>query len=304
MNYVKARTLTECVLAPTWTGRLKHFLWLYVLNGRRRTLPSARGQRGQVAQDETVQTLRSAGIASGTAADFLSPEGLGALAAAEAIIRTQLAAQDVQEVLRLGEAQGQHKNYLLQIVDMDKPIRPDHPLLSLALDERLLQTVARYLGMYPLLHAAAAWYHFPVAQEAKASQLWHRDPEDLKTVKVFIYLDDVGPKQGPFSYIPGTQPFGADCLANPTHAHPRRVLDGEMEATLPRAHGLACTGPAHTMLVVDTVGFHRGGNVQEGHRLLVTFTYTSARPQKKRRLQLSDAIVGSLSPIQMLALQA
>ena len=77
-----------------------------------------------------------------------------------------------------------------------------------------------------------------------------------------------------------------------------------MEATLPRAHWLACTGPAHTMLVVDTVGFHRGGNVQEGHRLLVTFTYPSARPQKKRRLQLSDAIVGSLSPIQMLALQA
>ena len=86
--------------------------------------------------------------------------------------------------------------------------RPDSPLLRLALDEKLLEIVSLYLGMWPRLQSIAAWLNFPSPDQAKHSQLWHRDPEDIKLLKVFIYLDDVDANRGPFSYIPKTHPFG------------------------------------------------------------------------------------------------
>ncbi len=301
-TYVRARSLTECVFDNSLKGRFKHFLWRHALNGERAKMQARRiGSKDDTAQ--TAAALREAGIAAGAAADFLSADGLASLAAAEEMIRARLASDEVQNIKNAGRTDGQHKDYLILIVNSDEPISGDHPLVRVALDERLLDTVAEYLGMWPQLHAVGAWYNYPVKQEAKASQLWHRDPEDLKTVKVFIYLDDVGPDQGPFTYIPGTHPFGADCDANPRHEHPRRVLDAEMERTIPRNRWLECMGPARTMLIADTVGFHRGGNVKEGHRLLITFTYTSGAPQIKRRLQLVGEPAGPLSTIQDLALK-
>ena len=86
---------------------------------------------------------------------------------------------------------------------------PDEPLLKVALDQRLLEIVAAYLEMWPRLFSISAWLNYPTDQPPAVSQLWHRDPEDLRLLKVFIYLSDVKEHSGPFLYIPRTQPFGA-----------------------------------------------------------------------------------------------
>jgi len=140
--------------------------------------------------------------------------------------------------------------------------------------------------MWPRLHAVGAWLNFPTEDKAKEAQLWHRDPEDLKIIKVFIYLSDVGPENGPFCYIPKTHPFSSGAGTVPIHKDKKRILDDEMLSAIPTESWIACTGPAHTMIIADTVGYHRGGKPATGTRLLITFTYTSGTPLVKRALRV------------------
>jgi hypothetical protein len=302
LKFVRPSSLTHCVLDHSLMGRLKHVLWRRGINAER-TRRQAAGTDLDPAARSTVRQLAEKGIVIGNVADFLSDSGLAAFREGEEAIRAEVASEKVQNALTKGRNSGQHKDYLIQIVNFNDPIDAGHPLLRLALDERLLNSVAAYMGMWSQLHAIGSWLNFPVDQDAKASQLWHRDPEDLKTVKVFIYLDDVGPKQGPFSFIGGSHPLGADCERRPEHQHPRRVLDHEMVKTFPEGRWTRCTGPAGTMIMADTVGYHRGGQVQEGHRLLITFTYTSGTPQETRKLTVTGQPSWQLSPIQGFALK-
>jgi hypothetical protein len=144
--------------------------------------------------------------------------------------------------------------------------------------------------------------NFPTPAEAIESQLWHRDPEDLRLIKTFIYLDDVDARRGPFSYIPKTHPFGARASANPLHVHRKRITDEEMRATVPDQYWLTCTGPAGTMILADTVGFHRGGKPEVGNRILITLTYTSGTPFGKGSLRCEPAPAWASSAIQRFAL--
>jgi hypothetical protein len=65
-----------------------------------------------------------------------------------------------------------------------------------------------------------------------------------------------------------------------------------------------CSGPAYTAVLADTTGFHRGGCVERGRRILVTMTYTSARPVTRadRRVTIEGAPATPLDSLQRFAL--
>ena len=302
VKIVKPKTLTECAFNNSLFGHLKHYYWRFVLN----PLRSFRQLRVRPADSRIANVesqLQAHGLVRQSADDFLTGEGKAALDASEKLIRGICASDKIAKVVEQGSNPELGKDYLIQIVPFDEPLSGDSPLLRLALDENILTAVANYMALWPQIHAIGSWLNFPTDSEAKHSQLWHRDPEDLRTVKVFIYLDPVGPDNGPFTYIENTHGFGADCGIEPNHAHPRRVLDHEMEKALPQSRWTVCSGAARSMIIADTVGFHRGGSVQKGHRLLVTFTYTSGKPQEKRRLLLKSSPSWKLSARQNFALR-
>ena len=132
--------------------------------------------------------------------------------------------------------------------------------------------------MWPRLHAIKALLNYPTPGDARHSQLWHRDPEDVRQIKVFIYLTDVDEQNGPFCYIPRSQPFGSKASIDPECSNPKRITDAEMSRAIPQSAWVSCTGPAGTMILADTVGFHRGGRVMTGTRVLINLTYTSGTP--------------------------
>jgi hypothetical protein len=249
-----------------------------------------------------AQNIRDRGIVTGPAYSYLTEEGRAALkqAAASVIERTQ--SDEVQTVLRNGRQANDEKDYLIRVVPWDLLHPADSPLLKVALDRMLLEIVATYLGMWPRLHAVGAWLNFATDQDAKEAQLWHRDPEDMKMIKVFIYLDDVGPENGPFCYIPKTHPFSPGAGTIPIHRDKKRILDSEMLGVIPKDCWIACTGPANTMIIADTVGYHRGGKPTSGTRVLITFTYTSGTPFVERTLHVMGLPVWITHPIQNYAL--
>ena len=129
------------------------------------------------------------------------------------------------------------------------------------------------------------WYAFPTHGLAKETQLWHRDDPDHLTVKLFIYLKDVDEGSGPFCFIPRTHPLGS---LNKIRARARegRTNDEEMASAVPPAHWKVCTGPAKTVVLADTTGFHKGLKPETKHRLLLVFHYTSGKPRNPRNFVL------------------
>jgi hypothetical protein len=295
--------LTTAVFSRTLRGRLSHLIWLYVRNARRAYL--AWRNKDQFPPDirEIGAALVKEGLVIDEAGRLLSPQGSEALSEASARIFERLQTDELKAILRVGKNDRQSKDYLIHVLPPATVHDASSPYLKLALDPKLLGIVATYFGLWPKLHSIGSWLNMPTADEAKFSQLWHRDPADLKLLKVFIYLEPVGEDNGPFSFIPRTHPFGADSTTVPRHEHRRRITDKEMSVAFPESRWVKCVGPANTMVLADTVGFHRGGKVEQGRRLLITLTYTSGSPKESRELHVAEVPAWATLPIQKSALE-
>ncbi|MBC8035994.1 MAG: phytanoyl-CoA dioxygenase family protein [Rhizobiales bacterium] len=276
------------------------YWWRDVSNGKRarraQSTPNEYSDTRQIAQKITQE-----GIVVGASEQFLSKEGQQALAEAAKVVLEASKQAEVQDTIAKGESAGK-KSYLTSLITWDQDHDPDSPLVKLALDKKLLEIVSQYLGLWPRLHAIGAWLNFPTKEQAVEAQLWHRDPEDLKLIKVFIYLADVDANSGPFSYIPKTHPFSDGAAKTPVHKDFKRITDDEMRVTFPSDSWLKCTGPAKTMILADTVGYHRGGKPTEGVRVLITFTYTSGTPFGDRKLRIKGRPAWTTTDIQREAL--
>jgi hypothetical protein len=263
-----------------------YFRWRYVANAER-TFRALSCLRAPKDVSQIASTLAKRGISVAPSDQFLSVVGRKALADASEYILTLSRSDEVKAQVAAGQSNSD-KGYVISLIPKEHDA--NSPLLKLALDPHLLKAVSLYLGLWPHLFSIGAWLNFPTEGDPIESQLWHRDPEDIKVVKAFIYLSDVDEDCGPFSYIPGTHPFGELAHIVPHHKDQRRVLDDEMEMELPAQSWMTCTGPAGTMVVADTVGYHRGGKPKRGNRVVITFTYTSGalfeRPYNKRTFQV------------------
>jgi len=281
---------------------LSYYLWRFASNSSRarrelfstKSFPESTKIAGEIAQR---------GIVVGSSAKFLSPEGQQALNAASQEV-LQISNQPEVQDIATGKVANEklNKDFIIHLISRDKAFSKDSPVVKVAADKKLLEIVSSYLGMWPRLHAASAWLNYPTEGEAKTSQLWHRDPEDMKIVKVFIYLVDVDEHTGPFSYIPETQPFGAAAGKAAAYEKQKRVLDDELSSVYPRESWQSCTGPAHTMILADTVGYHRGGKPSTGNRILITFTFTSGTPYVERNFRMDGRPDWATDPIQDYAL--
>jgi hypothetical protein len=152
------------------------------------------------------------------------------------------------------------------------------PWLDFATSPRVLDVVNSYLKMFVKVRYIDEWYTAVSNSEAEriTSQRWHRDNDDQYLVKAFLYMNDVGLGSGPFEYIPNSalggsygdiwpwKPLGE--MYPPQDEFPQRV---------PEDSRVTLTGPAGTLALVNTSGFHRGGFATEAHRVMAIITYVS-----------------------------
>jgi hypothetical protein len=256
------------------------YFWKFGVNARR--TKAAKGYTQAYSDVPAIaEEINREGIITGNVSEFLSPEGLEHFSDAKAEIlklsrskeiQQMVAAQNVSDEFRSNSG----KNFLVTLIKPSTEHLADGPILKLALDPKLLEVISSYLGLWPRLYQIHSWLNYPTEEPPQASQMWHRDPEDIKLIKVFIYLVDVDKDTGPFTFIPRTHSFGEFAGQVPQHKDRKRVEDNEMNPTLSPDLHRVCTGPEDTMILADTVGYHRGGKPRSNNRLLLTFTYTSA----------------------------
>jgi hypothetical protein len=158
----------------------------------------------------------------------------------------------------------------------------DGPWLRIAASELLLDVVNSYRERLTRLFYLDNWFTvpYPGAGQRVASQRWHRDPEDEHIVKVFVYFSDVDDEAGPFEYVRGSSAGGryGDLWAwGEGHRYPPA---DELEAAVAAEDRTTVTGPAGTIILCDTGGFHRGGFARTKPRILSISTYL--RPDRKK----------------------
>jgi hypothetical protein len=158
----------------------------------------------------------------------------------------------------------------------------DSPWLRIAASDQLLGIVNAYRDATTRLYYLDNWFTppYPEAEKRVASQRWHRDPEDEHVVKLFVYLSDVDEDAGPFEYIRSSTAGGlygelwrwgkGDDWYPPAD---------ELEAAVADEDRLVLNGPAGTIVLCDTGGFHRGGFARARPRILSVATYL--RPELK-----------------------
>jgi hypothetical protein len=181
--------------------------------------------------------------------------------------------------------------------DAEKHTFPlDDPTLRIGTSDAVLDIVSAYKEGWTRLYYADNWYTvpYPGAEERVASQQWHRDPEEEHVVKMFLYVSDVGEGAGPFEYVRSSAPGGRYGHLWPWRADQSiRLLDDELAAAVAPEDRVLCTGPAGTLILCDTSGFHRGGFARSAARISALWTFVSPSSDAGQNPRFQVDIMGN-----------
>jgi hypothetical protein len=140
-------------------------------------------------------------------------------------------------------------------------------ILSIANSERLLKIAGSYLGCMPTISNLQIWWTFPGHKEAEQAENFHRDVDDWKFVKLFIYLTDVDENSGPHVYVQKS------CK---THRNLpiKRYTDDEVIHYFGEDNILKMLAKKGEGFFEDTFGFHKGLLANTNKRLLLQVQYS------------------------------
>ena len=139
-------------------------------------------------------------------------------------------------------------------------------------DLSLIAVAQNYLKSKPIFSAVnITWSAVKKDQpDQQAAQEFHWDMERIRWLRFFIYLTDVGPKNGPHCFIKGSHRTGA--------VPPELLKLGYVrhsDETILQTYGKDAfcefNGARGTIIAEDSRGFHKGKMLTEGDRLLLAF---------------------------------
>lgn len=235
------------------------------------------------AQRRIANELSRTGIAVTTADALGLPES--ERRALDAMLDEFVASEPVRAALSVDAETFAHRalkgdDYMLKRFPEGPVLPASSPLLRVGLSPMMLGVVNSYLRLQAELTYTDLWHTIPVDIGRRiGSQRWHRDPEDLRMVKVYYYHAPVTEESGPLEYVRESHfggRFGKLWRWHPTVLHTERYpKEEELERAVPREQRVLAMGPAGTIVFCDTSGLHRGGISRGAPRILATWTFVT-----------------------------
>lgn len=192
--------------------------------------------------------------------------------------------QKKSEILKSGPNAYQNKkgskDFFTHLSGVPPTINTEEPEFKIAYSAPILNIASNYFGFVPKLHNAGfiLTHVTPEGTEPAHSQRWHRDPEDKKILKVFIYLSDNGENDGagPLNYVAGSNHKGKwrkiFPQSPPAGSYPPI---GAVEKIVPQSDIKTAFGKTGTIIFGDTSGLHKGGYAVKKERLQLWIGYVS-----------------------------
>jgi hypothetical protein len=188
-------------------------------------------------------------------------------------------AQAAEAVAFIREAPATSAEHLLHYAVGDI-VRAPH-LMRAALEPAVLATASAYLGAPATVVDLALFQSPPGGDEPGGAQIFHRDRDDFRFCKLFIYLTDVDADRGPHIYVKGSHE--RDELARRRHIQVPEVLESlfvksgrhldRYVADLFKPDIIEIVGAAGFSFIEDTYGFHRGKIPVAGTRIIFSALY-------------------------------
>lgn len=146
-------------------------------------------------------------------------------------------------------------------------------ILHLWIDPFFLKIAERFFGSAPVLDFVVGMItnagETNAARMSQDAMYYHCDKDRIRWLKAFIYLDDVGPDNGPHTYIAGSQ-------RRRLIARDGRYTDAEVRSVSPPGSERTITGPRGTFFLADTSCLHKGSAVRSGLRRLLQFEWANS----------------------------
>jgi hypothetical protein len=195
----------------------------------------------------------------------------------------ELSKQAEERVVRADELEKhqlrRNKSFWLRLLDEDirsGGLDVDSIFVRFALQEPILRLVTGYFGEVPLLSYVLLSLSRHAGEDWKVSQLWHRDYDDTKVLKIFTYLSDVPDESyGPFTFLPRAASRRVRYVGWRSHLRDEvvfRYVDPQEQQQM--------IGTARSTFIVDTRAcYHMGSRVGASRtRLMYTAAFISAPP--------------------------
>jgi Phytanoyl-CoA dioxygenase (PhyH) len=149
------------------------------------------------------------------------------------------------------------------------------PIAELVTHELWLSEAQKIIGSNPIAVGVDAWWSKPTSKSkiilSDAAQLWHRDLDRLRDVKIFFYATDVNDENGPFEFVEGSHLPSLSAFS----MNQGRYDEKWVQSRYPR-RPISMTGKAGTTFIVDTNGIHRGRPVEHGLRCILELYFSSS----------------------------
>lgn len=155
-----------------------------------------------------------------------------------------------------------------------------HPLLNcksvsnIAFDDRIINIAKNFFGCMPVLNNVQLRKSKATNMQESSipgngsTTLFHCDKNSPRFLKFFFYLDDVGPKNGPFTYVEGSHIKKFSGWKNKL-----RWTQEEIESKYGTDKIKTFFGMPGDLIIANTNGFHKGMKITEGERLLLVLFY-------------------------------
>ena len=177
----------------------------------------------------------------------------------------------------------------------DAQLASHSAFIDVALTEGALRAVMASMDMVPHLESIDVLASMPTTDDLSASQLWHYDVNDERILKLFVYLEDCGAQNGPFTFIPG------DASRAVAAAVGHYVTDEHIAGFVPRSRWRSVEGPAGTAFFIDTGRCYHFGSRCTLPRHVYIATYSSGLKFMRRARMWGDLLgarARELSPLQ------
>lgn len=166
------------------------------------------------------------------------------------------------------------KEYLQQIFDMSEVTQESIFFLDGILKEDIVREISTYFGRkLPILHEASIFYspqRTKAEEQFQGSQLFHRDGEGTKNLKIWILCEETNLDNGPTFLLDATN---SEAIAREIDYIPGvKVLDQAVELTknYKDAENFIAIGAKGTVFYTDTCrSFHYGSRTSNSASRLV-----------------------------------
>ena len=145
-------------------------------------------------------------------------------------------------------------------------------------EERLLNLAENYIGL-PVAYHGVNCRRDIINNKHMGTRLWHTDGDDIRMLKIIIYLNDVTEDGGPFEYIPKSQSFWYAYLKlKYMRKGASAFCDEEIKKILPKSAWKSCLGSKGTVIFLDPRSVFHHGKMPNLERSALFFLYTTRHP--------------------------